>query len=80
MVLEESVPLNICLEELNPCVKESIVSHDFLVKLSMVTLSLREVSGENESELLIVSGKSLFGFSGIIIHAVAHQSPEMCRR
>ena len=61
-------------------VKEIIASHDFFIKLPTAMLSLREASGKDKSELLIVAGKSLFGHSGTITHAVAHQAPVMCRR
>ena len=67
------------LEKLNPCVEESIASHDFLVELPTIVSALRETSGKEESELL-VAGVSSFGYSGTITHAVIFQAPEMCKR
>ena len=61
-------------------VKESIASHEFFINLPIVMLSLMEASGKDKSELLIVVGKSLFGYSGTIAHAMVRQVPVMCRR
>ena len=60
--------------------ESSIASHDFFIKLPTAMSSLREALGMDKSELLIVAGKSLFGHSGTITHAVAHQAPVMYRR